>query len=102
MIRTILLLIIMNALNFLDYLQTIYAIQYLGMSVELNPFMRFLFEHNCAGVVKLGALIILSVYFLFDITRDRTRIWKPCFTTLLLFILVMRNFIELKSMGLLW
>ena len=47
------LLILTYIFNIIDYCQTTYAIQCFGLQVELNPVVRFLFEHNCAMAVKL-------------------------------------------------
>ena len=61
-IATVILLIAIYILNIIDYLQTVYAVQILGIGVELNPIGRFCLEHNIALPVKvIGMLVILSI-----------------------------------------
>jgi hypothetical protein len=43
MALTIILLVLVCILNVVDYVQTIYGIQIFGLSIEFNPFARFLF-----------------------------------------------------------
>lgn len=101
-ITTSILLSVIYILNIIDYLQTAYAIQTLGLGVELNPVGRFCFEHNCALSVKMiGMLIVLSTIGFITIKIEPYYILVS--TALLVFyiVIVTHNFNQLKQAGIL-
>lgn len=60
-------LAIAYALNIIDYLFTRHWVNLYGISVEGNPFGRWLFENNLAGAFKIfvvGALFAVLGYLL--------------------------------------
>ena len=52
-------LIIAYLLNIIDYLFTSHWVNLYGLSVEGNPFGKWLFEYNVAGVFKIGVAGVL-------------------------------------------
>lgn len=66
----IVLLAIIFALNVIDCVQTLYAIENRGMGVEGNPVIRFLFAHDLAIISKFIILpillMILGIIVYFD------------------------------------
>lgn len=55
-------LIILNVLNIIDYISTVFFIKYYNM-VEINPLMNFLFDYNIGflKVLFVGFLIVLLI-----------------------------------------
>lgn len=100
-IVTIVLLIAIYILNIIDYLQTAYAIQMLGINVELNPIARFCFEHNLALPIKTIGMLILLLALGFVVIKLESRC---VFALVGLFAfnvaLVLNNFIQLDKVGL--
>lgn len=102
MITTIVLLIATYFLNIVDYIQTAYGIQQLGLGVELNPLMRFCFEHNCALLVKLIVPLLLVLLTGFITIKIEPRFICVALCALVLYVLVVwHNFIQLAQAGLL-
>lgn len=97
----IIVLVVVNILNLIDYVQTMYAVKYFGISIESNPFVRFLLEHNCMGVVKLGLPIIWAVFYIFIIKKDKLQLISLCLAAIFYFFLVLYNFGVLEELGLL-
>ena len=55
-------LLIAYILNIIDYLFTRHWVNLYGIEIEGNPFGRWLFENNLAGVVKFfGVGVLLAV-----------------------------------------
>ena len=75
MITTIILLIIVYALNIIDYIETLYVINRFGIGVEVNPIGRFLFENNLAWVVKIIVMPIVLATIGFFVKLDKKQIW---------------------------
>ena len=99
MVKTIILLIITYIFNLIDYWQTTYAIQYFGLGIEANPITRFLFEHNCAGIVKIIAPAILLTSLGFIVKIDKKQIWAVYVAFTLFLLVIMHNFATLIRMG---
>ena len=101
-IATVVLLIAIYILNIIDYLQTAYAIQILGIGVELNPIGRFCFEHNCALPVKLiGILIILIMVGFITIMIEPKYICVSFMLFVFYVAVVWHNFVQLEQAGIL-
>ena len=49
-------LLIAYALNIIDYILTAYWVNLYGTEGEVNPFMRWCFEHDIAWAVKIFAI----------------------------------------------
>lgn len=92
-------LIIIYLLNLIDCFQTMYAIQLFGIGVEANPIARFMFEHNCALVLKLVLVLIALVVMGVVIRADKRFIWAPYCLLVFYTYIVVRNFIVLDQMG---
>ena len=75
MITAIILLIIVYALNIIDYIETLYVINRFGIGVEVNPIGRFLFENNLAWAVKIIVMPIILALMGFLIKIDKRNIW---------------------------
>jgi hypothetical protein len=102
MIATIVLLIAIYILNIIDYLQTAYGIQMLGLDIEANPIGRFCFEHNCALAVKLiGVLIILLIIGFITIKIEPRYICLSFAIFVIYMIIVWHNFCQLEQAGIL-
>jgi hypothetical protein len=99
MIKTIILLIITYIFNLIDYAQTICAISHFGLSTELNPIVRFLFKHNCIGIVKIIVPIILLTALGFIIKAEKENIWMVYFIVIFYFLVILHNFAMLIQMG---
>ena len=97
----IVLLILIFALNVIDYIQTVYAIQLFGIGVEVNPIGRFLFEHNCAWVAKFIALPLMLTALGFIVKIERRQAWAVYGLTVYYFLLIMHNFVMLARVGVL-
>ena len=97
----ILLMAVLYILNSIDYCQTMYAIQYFGLGVEANPVARFLFEHNCGGLVKLVGFPILLAGIGVLIHFDKKQKWALYVLLVVLCVVVINNFIVLCKLGLL-
>lgn len=101
-ITTFILLIAIYILNIIDYLQTAYGIQMLGIGVELNPIGRFCFEHNCALPVKLiGMLIVLIVIGFITIKIEPIYICASFILFVFYVAVVWHNFVQLEQVGIL-
>ena len=99
MIVVIALLITTYVLNIIDYIQTIYAIQLCGISVEANPIARLFFENNCAWVFKLIVMPIALIVIGLIIKVDKKQVWAACVLFICYCIVVLHNFIQLSQMG---
>ena len=99
-IATVVLLIAIYILNIIDYLQTAYAIQILGIGVEFNPIGRFCFEHNCALEVKLiGMLFVLLIIGFITITIEPKYICASIMLFVFYVAVVWHNFVQLEQVG---
>lgn len=60
-------LLLAYTLNIIDYLFTSHWVNLYGLSAEGNPFGRWLFENNVAGIVKIfivgGVFLLLGYLF---------------------------------------
>lgn len=101
MLPTIILLISTFMLHMVDYAQTLYAIQLVGLHVEANPIARFLFEHNCAWVAKFIVLPVLLTILGFLVKADKKLAFVPCLLFLWCFAFMIHNFVMLDRMGIL-
>lgn len=99
MIVTIILLIITYLLNIVDYLQTTYTIQRVGLRAELNPIMRYVFEHNCALAFKVILPAILLIAMGIIVKVDRKSSWTVYVLAALYLLVVMHNFAMLVQAG---
>ena len=99
MTKTIVLLILTYIFNLIDYVQTTCAISHFGLSVELNPIVRFLFQHHCAEIVKLIAPIILLVIIGFMVKAEKKNIWAVYVLAAIYFLVILHNFVILIQMG---
>lgn len=101
-ITTFILLIAIYILNIIDYLQTAYGIQMLGVGIELNPIGRFCFEHNCALPVKLvGILIVLIVVGFITIKIEPICVCASFILFVFYVAVVWHNFVQLEQVGIL-
>ena len=50
------ILFITYILNIIDYIWTLYWISLYGADIEANPLMRWCFENNIAGFIKIGVV----------------------------------------------
>lgn len=101
MTKTIILLIITYIFNLIDYVQTACAISHFGLSAELNPIVRFLFKHNCAGIVKLIVPIIILVIIGFMVKAEKKNIWAVYVLAAIYFLIILHNFAISIKMGIL-
>lgn len=62
-------LLIIWLLNLFDYIMTHYYIGKYGIAIEQNPIFAYLYEHNLAFIIKMGATTIMCV--LCYIVRDK-------------------------------
>ena len=99
MIVTIILLVATYILNLIDCAQTVYAIQLFGIGIEANPIARFMFEHNCALVVKLVAVPIALAVMGLIIRIDKRFIWAAYCVLIFYVYIVVHNFAVLFQMG---
>ncbi len=101
-ITTGILLIFVYLLNVIDYLQTTYAIKLLGLGVEANPIGRFLFENDCALLVKLFGVLILLLIIGFITIKIAPNFMCLSVGLLIFYIyVVLHNFSQLKQAGIL-
>lgn len=100
MIQTIALLIAIYALNLIDYFQTMYAVQTLGIGVEANPIARYLIEHNCGGVPKLIIVPILLTAMGFIVHLDEKQKWAIYVALAMYLYVVISNFVTIFQAGL--
>lgn len=101
MIQTIALLITIYALNLIDYFQTMYAVQALGIGVEANPIARYLIENNCGGVPKLIIVPILLTAMGFIVHLDEKQKWAIYVALAMYLYVVISNFVTLFQAGVL-
>ena len=100
-ITTIVLLIATYFLNLVDYVQTAYGIQEIGIGFELNPVIRFCFEHNCDLPVKLIVPLILVLLIGFiTIKIEPCYIYVALCAFVLFALVVLHNFSQLAKAGL--
>ena len=100
-ITTIILLVITYLLNLVDYAQTVLCVQTFGPGVELNPLIRFCFEHDCALAVKLIIPLILVLLIGFITIKIEPRYICVAICVLILYTLVVwHNFFQLAQVGL--
>ena len=102
MLLTIILLILTYILNLIDYCQTMYAIQLFGLQIELNPIARWLFEHNCATLVKLIVPAITLVSLGFVVKADRKLVWAVYVLFTIYCLVVLHNFAMAIKAGILF
>ena len=84
-------LIISYILNIVDYVFTAYWVHHFGVSIEANPFGRWLFKHNIAWVFKIFIIgaILLGLYKLIMITPKCTWILWLIASIYILIVFVM-------------
>lgn len=102
MTKTIILLVSVYILNVIDYVQTMYAIQEVGLAVELNPIMQFLYQNNFVWPVKLVMPVVLLVIWGFIIKADKRLIWSVYILFAVYLFVVFNNFIVSIKLGLLY
>lgn len=92
---------IIYILNLIDYAQTIYAVNHIGIEVELNPIGVFLLENNIAWIMKIIITPIILTLMILIIKKDKAQIWV--FYVLLIFyaLVVINNFIMLSQINIL-
>ena len=101
-ITTIILLITTYFLNLIDYAQTVLCVQAFGLGVELNPLMRFCFEHDCALATKLIVPLIMVLLIGFITIKVESRYICVAMCVLILYTFVVcYNFFQLAQVGLL-
>lgn len=100
MTTTIILLVLICILNFIDYFQTMYAVQILGIGIELNPIGRFLIENNYEAIPKLVVVPILLAILGFIIHFDKRLKWTVYFLLVWYGCVVISNFNILFRAGL--
>ena len=101
-IITIILLIATYFLNLVDYVQTAYGIQNFGIGIELNPLIRFCFEHDIALQVKLIVpLILMLITGFITIKIEPHFIYVAWCEMVMIALVVLHNFCQLDKMGLL-
>lgn len=76
------ILLITYILNVIDYIFTAYWIRIYGLEIEANPIARWLFEHDIAGVIKIGIIGIIYAIMGYIIYRYPKYTWM----TYLLFL----------------
>ena len=95
---TFILLVMAYFLNLIDYVQTIYGIQKFGLSIELNPLMRFCFEHDIALQVKLiMPLLILLIIGLITLKVEPRYICTAWCMFILHLLVVLHNHCQLEA-----
>lgn len=99
MTRTIILLVITYLLNVVDYFQTTYAVSEFGIAVEFNPFARYLFQTDCAALIKLLLPAILLILLGIIVKIDRSCMWSVYTAFTLALVVVTNNFIVLFQLG---
>jgi hypothetical protein len=62
-------LLIIWLLNLFDYIMTRHYITEYGIAIEQNPIFVYLYEHNLAFIIKMGATTLTCI--LCYIVRDR-------------------------------
>lgn len=92
----IILLIATSILNVIDYLQTTYAVQLLGVKVEANPIGRFLFKYNCEWIKLIIVPILLAVIGLV-IKVDKRYAWVAWLLLIFYIAVVVNNFVILDK-----
>ncbi len=73
-------LIIAYLFNIIDYIATAYWIHLYGIAVETNPFMRWMFAHNMAWIVKIiivGGLFAVLGYLIYRYPRASKWAYVP-------------------------
>lgn len=98
MIKVIILLVVTYIFNLIDYVQTIYAIHFFGLSAELNPIVRVLFECGYADEVKIFAPLILLTALGFIVWADRRNIWVVYCAVIPYSLLILHNFAIILKM----
>lgn len=68
-------LIISYVLNVIDYLFTAHWIRIYGLEIEANPIARWMFEHDIAGVIKIGAIGIIYAIMGYIVYRYPKYTW---------------------------
>lgn len=101
MTTSIILLIILCLLNVIDYVQTIYSVQLLGVAGELNPIARLLMESSY-GWVKLLIVPILALAIFAIIKTDKSFVWVAWVAVILYLLVVMNNFVVAFQVGILF
>jgi hypothetical protein len=101
MLHTVIALVILYILNLTDYLQTVYAISNFGLAAEVNPVMYYLFENNCAWVLKLVIIPIVLVITYWALKQLKSGTWLVWLITGFYLLLVIHNFCMLGLAGLL-
>ena len=101
MIWTIILLTITGVLNIVDYFQTIYAVQFFGLGVELNPIAHFLFNANCEWI-KLIIVPIMLIILGFAIKTNKSMSWTAWVLAILYLVVVINNFSVLMQLGIMF
>lgn len=96
----IILLVATFLLNIVDYVQTMYAIQQLGIGVEFNPLGRFLLENDLAWAAKFVLVPIVLTIMGIVIHKDKKAAWSAYFLFVFYICLVLHNFMMLARAGL--
>ena len=97
----IVLLAIIFALNIIDCIQTLYAVENRGMGVEGNPGAKFLFANDLAIISKFIILPILLMILGIIVYFDRKQIWSLYLLLIFFIYVIAHNFVVLIQLGLL-
>lgn len=100
MVLTIILLVVICILNFVDYFQTMQAVRVLGVGVETNPLGRFLIENGLGAIAKFIVVPALLSVMGFITCLDKRHRWAIYVLLVLYICVVANNFNMLFRMGL--
>ena len=98
MIKVIISLIITCILNFVDYWQTVYAIQLYGLGVELNPIARFLLSGDYGWIAKLIVVPTMLTVMGITIRAERRMSWAAYVSLIYYICIVINNFVVLSRL----
>ena len=95
MIKVTISLILIYILNLIDYFQTIYAVQLVGIGIELNPIARFLLENNYGRIAKFIVVLIALTIMGITIRIERRMSWAAYVLLVFYICIVINNFVVL-------
>lgn len=95
----IIMLIEICLLNIIDCVQTVYAIQIFGIGVEANPIARWMFENDCAIILKLTVIPVVLVIIGIVVYIDRRFRWVVYGVFAFYLYVVLNNCFALVQMG---
>lgn len=91
-IIAIIIFILIYILNIIDYFETVYCIQAMGIKVEANRLARFLFKYHIAWIPKfLMFPILLIIMGYLVIAIDIYQIWAPIALLIFYFYVAIHN-----------